>query len=932
MAATSLCLLLVAHIAHAQDQGETPPAFRSGVTRVELSAIVVDADGQPVRDLRADEVQLFERGRPQEVLSFAPVQLAVDPDAAVEAPGAASVRATNGDPSTSRVVALLIDDLHLDARRTAPARALALQVLEQLRPADLLYVGLTSDASRSTGMFTTARLRARHLIDDFSGLRLPSTAQERRDTPDLPMTPPPQMRGTEMGLAVDTQQHAVHLAQTFSVIGALARGLEDAPGQRKTLVLLTEGPAAAVQEHQGAGPAAADAMREALARAARADLAIYPLSPAGLDTPTDGMIEGFTRSVDATGREVAHEDLSAAIADALSGKALLRDVAALTGGRPLIDRNDAPQAIAEALQEASTYYVLSYEPDREAGAGLVPVEVRVSRPGVRVRTRRGRAGMPRGTATASADATATNAADTTAGLAQVLRGLGVGDALPVTLQAFRLTDADQGPRYAIAAEIAGPPLVAARDGDRLAIAQALVTVDPTGRMSPATSRSFDVRVPDTQAPALQASGLRSVWVVDLPPGLHQVRLATLQPSRGLHGLAAVDLEVVPSAPSDLDALAAEMADARPTAFVDSRLEALLPSAPSSPREALPAPDDTVASLWATAMTAYQRGDYGNAATLAVAAEPDTLKDVIANEVARVRQDSDQQDALRRLKVSAALSLEQALLHVQTGDATKSAQYLRLAQDARDAISRSRAPSPSFTAHWDLARLHILLLTSEFTNVTRTGASVPGDGLTPEARAEWYVARGLAREAQSRQALWDRPTRTQVQALAPTHFERELWIANERQAAIAEYRRALGEAPSHLEAQVRLGRLLFEQGRLDEARPHLTTAASRDCTTVLCGLAWLFLGDWHAKTAAVDDARAAYLQASRVLDVRQSALVALLRLTLETSPASAATLARQFDATSMLGRQQTPDAWSSYLASSPLGLPNVLIALRDEARQ
>jgi tetratricopeptide (TPR) repeat protein len=217
-------------------------------------------------------------------------------------------------------------------------------------------------------------------------------------------------------------------------------------------------------------------------------------------------------------------------------------------------------------------------------------------------------------------------------------------------------------------------------------------------------------------------------------------------------------------------------------------------------------------------------------------------------------------------------------------------------------------------------------------VIRVAARVPADGLSPEFLAEWYVARGLAREAQSRQALWDRPTSTQVLALNPTTFDRELWIANERQAAIADYRRALAASSAHLEAQLRLGRLLFENGQADEARTHVTAAATRDCSAMLSGLGWLFVGDWHARYGTAADARDAYLQASRVLDVRQSALVALLRLRLLESPGAAAELVRQFDATSMLGRQQTPDAWSRYLASSPVGLPSVIGALREGASQ
>jgi VWFA-related protein len=200
--------------ADAQGQRDASPTFRAGVTRVEVSAVVVDADGRPVRDLRVDEVQLFDGGRKQDIRTFTPVRLHAASPIGPDVPGMRAPTATNGGPSASRLVALLIDDLHVDARHTDRARALARRVIEQLDPSDLLFVGLTSDQAQSTGVFTTARWRALDLVDRFSGMRLPSPADVRRDNADLPFTQAPQMLGTDMGLGADLQQHGTRLAQT----------------------------------------------------------------------------------------------------------------------------------------------------------------------------------------------------------------------------------------------------------------------------------------------------------------------------------------------------------------------------------------------------------------------------------------------------------------------------------------------------------------------------------------------------------------------------------------------------------------------------------------------------------------------------------------------------------------------------------------------
>jgi hypothetical protein len=421
-------------------------------------------------------------------------------------------------------------------------------------------------------------------------------------------------------------------------------------------------------------------MREALAHAAVADLAVYPLSPAGLDTPTDGMIESFTRAVDSSGREVAHVDLSNAIGDFMAGKTALRDLSALTGGLALIDRNDGARAITVALQDASDHYVLSYEPDRDGG-DFSPIEVRVSRPGVRVRTRRGRAVAPQVGIAASPAAT-----DPTV---RLLRGLGAGGGLAVTLRAFRVSDTDDGgARYAIAAEIAGGPLVPAVVGDRLVIEQAMVTMDASGSFGPATKRAIELRLPRGQMEVLPSSALRTVWAVDLRSGLQQVRVATMHPTTGLRGMVALDLDVEAASPSELPALVAEMRRALPTAFVDPRLEPLLPRSQGSPGDDTAAGAPSSPGPWAAALQAYQRREYATVASLASALDGADVNDEVAREAARWRGDPDKELAARRLRGSAAMALELALMHVQRADASKVAQYLRLADDARDALSRT----------------------------------------------------------------------------------------------------------------------------------------------------------------------------------------------------------------------------------------------------
>jgi hypothetical protein len=96
------------------------PVFRAAVTRVEVSALVLDRNGTPVRGLTVEDFQVLENGVPQIVRSFVPFTyepgVVVLPDPVLERPDGseppASMPASNYYSSASRVFALILDDLH----------------------------------------------------------------------------------------------------------------------------------------------------------------------------------------------------------------------------------------------------------------------------------------------------------------------------------------------------------------------------------------------------------------------------------------------------------------------------------------------------------------------------------------------------------------------------------------------------------------------------------------------------------------------------------------------------------------------------------------------------------------------------------------------------------------------------------------------------
>ena len=274
-------------------------------------------------------------------------------------------------------------------------------------------------------------------------------------------------------------------------------------------------------------------MLDALAAASVADLAVYPMNPAGLDLPTDRMIEGFTRQVDigseggtrgAGGREIAQDDLSNVVTQFMQTKNHLRDMAALTGGVSLIDSNDLAGAVDRVLRDASDYYVIAYEPDKEVkGTKVRPIEVRVSRPGVRVLTRKGYMPPP---SNPDAEKIPSNLSPT---MRTLLAGSVPMDALPMIVQMIAIGEHKGKVRFAVVTETAGGPLVDGLDGDRVGIEQAILSINSDGKMANATQKRAELKVgPQQVADARQSRRAddlvhRSPTRAPSDPGGHRAR-------------------------------------------------------------------------------------------------------------------------------------------------------------------------------------------------------------------------------------------------------------------------------------------------------------------------------------------------------------------------------------------------------------------------
>ena len=173
----------------------------------------------------------------------------------------------------------------------------------------------------------------------------------------------------EKGRKLAADIHRATLA-TLSTVNALASGLSRIPGP-KTLVLLSDG--FVVQNIE-------TTLRSVVGQSARAGARVYAIDVRGLNRGGPGNNLQQLQATDEAGAGARFD----------SGEDGPNSLAVDTGGMMIRNENNIGRALDRIADDSGRYYVLAYQPVNTNFDGKYrPLEVRVKRPGVRVRARRG---------------------------------------------------------------------------------------------------------------------------------------------------------------------------------------------------------------------------------------------------------------------------------------------------------------------------------------------------------------------------------------------------------------------------------------------------------------------------------------------------------------------------------------------------------------
>jgi VWFA-related protein len=450
--------VLLAVLALASSQNQPPqPTFRTEANYVRVD-VFPTKDGAPVTDLRQDEFEVVENGAPQTIEQFERVVIrAAGPQETRIEPNTVAESRAMAESSRARLFVVFLDTYHVDVSDSHRIRKPLIDALDRVIGQDDMVAVMTPEMSARDIVFA----RKTTTIDGFL-TRYWHWGERNRMIPPDPEdeqygycypneTKPPQ--GSQRPDCTDQNGIAAemidrrHEKRALDALQDLVRYLRGVREERKAILAITNGwllyrpnqnlmrplrckgvptgPTVGIdprtgrlttaETRPGVAPNAscdtdrmhlaqldnADQFRQMLDEANHANASFYPVDPRGLavfDTPI------VRQDVPGPAPAMVPLDVDRAM---LTGRLTsLRTLAEATDGLAIVDSNDLAGGFRRVVADLSSYYLLGYYSTGKLDGKFHSITVRVKRPGVQVRARRGYLAATTAAVTAAAAASA----------------------------------------------------------------------------------------------------------------------------------------------------------------------------------------------------------------------------------------------------------------------------------------------------------------------------------------------------------------------------------------------------------------------------------------------------------------------------------------------------------------------------------------------
>jgi VWFA-related protein len=540
------------------------PTFRTGVDAIQLDVSVLDKDRRPVRGLTASDFTVLEDGKPREVVAFSAVELPTLPDVPPAGVETVPPDITRNDLPAGRIVVILLDPFLqrvmvpgrvtiADPPGIAALRATAASIVNGLGPGDLAAAGHTMYGLPQN--FTTDKSRLKRAID--------STAF-----------------GTNKRAEGEEWGNCNCGTCRLEAITRVATALRAEPQRRKVIFFIGERVQLAPVRGQ-CNTYLEPATKQMLHATQLANVNVHTVDPNAMETTNVHAGDDFQPDSPGGVSGAARAQEQANRAFLIERHQSLQTVADWTGGRAILNTNAPEKSVRPILDESSAYYLLAFQSsDVKRDGRFHQITVKVNRPDVQVRTRRGYYADP--------IAPAADAA-TTLSLEALSRGLLPDRGLPMTVS----TAPFRGPK--------GPPVVLVTTGvraDEKAAPAPPRQADTTPQLEPieiltSAFRDGDKNV-DWQRQRVSAalpSGTpghlryESVSTLTLQPGTYEVRVAARHEHENVSGSVYAYVDVPDFDRDPLTLSGAVLLDRRaPTLPLPEALAGILDAAPTTRRD------------------------------------------------------------------------------------------------------------------------------------------------------------------------------------------------------------------------------------------------------------------------------------------------------------------------------------------------------------
>ncbi len=420
----------------AQDQATPQPTFRTEASYVRVD-VYPTRNGMPVTDLRKEDFEVLEDKVSQNIDQFEHVVIrsAGPQDARREPNTVAESRQAAQDPR-ARVLVLFLDINHVELTASRAIRTPLIEALDRLIGQDDLIAVMTPEMSPSDITFARRTTTIEGFLTrywwgerDRSTFKDPVDDQYARCYPGIPK--PGEATASDQGIAQEMILRRRE-KQTLDSLEDLVRFLGGVREERKAVITITDGwrlygpNPALVRPISGVVPPGptvgldprtgkltgrltepgnpnqndcerdrfalsqlddAQHFRDILDEANRANASFYPIDPRGLAVFDENIVPaaGVGAGINANPTVGLVEDRARLTARNTS----LRTLADATDGVAVVDTNDLARGLRRIVDDLSSYYLLGYYSGGKLDGKFHSISVRVKRPGVQVRARRG---------------------------------------------------------------------------------------------------------------------------------------------------------------------------------------------------------------------------------------------------------------------------------------------------------------------------------------------------------------------------------------------------------------------------------------------------------------------------------------------------------------------------------------------------------------